>query len=262
MDGFKALSVFFLALLIPAATAISFDASVRPNTSFSAKNFEYDQEAEGLQEANVTVLNTGSVGCKFQMKAVFNDSKQAYSEEKALWPGTSAFLEVRELFDEEGLYEADVLIEYCGQTERLRNFSFSANGTEINDSEVVSETLGVGSERANVSVQVDEGLLIPFESPPYWQVSSSKIVNGTASLSYQPTIFDDREKIRYSIYNRSSGEMKGFTTVSLDESASGKWEKRIEFLRKHFLEFLTASVLMNLLFVVLFFRRSLEEKTG
>lgn len=259
MAGTKALATFLLLFLISGASAINFDASVEPDANHTAKFMEHRDNVTGLQTANLTVVNTGSVGCTYRLRAVFNTSEQAYSHEKALWPGGSAFFEVNKYFRENGSVSTNLYLRYCGKEKQIDNFNFTAHASNENTTQVNSTTTESDNEQVKASLTVEEGLLIPEETPPYWKVASTEIVNGTADIGLEAPIYDPEEELRFSVYNRTSGEIEGQTTVSLKQPEPGKWEKRMVWLEENAVNLATVSVLLNLLLAVLVFRKYSED---
>ena len=180
--------VLMLLFLTAGASAINFDASVEPDANHTVKFMEHRDNVTGLQTANMTVVNTGSVGCSYRLRAVFNTSKQAYSQEKALWPGASAFLEINKYFKQNNSVSANLYLQYCGKEKQIDNFNFTAQAAEKNTTQVNSNTLESNSEKVKASLPVEEGLLLPEDTPPYWKVSSTEIVNGTADIGLEAPI--------------------------------------------------------------------------
>lgn len=257
MDGYKISLIFFLLFATPLAASINFDASVSPNATFSAQKFQYDSQIDTLETANVSIINTGSIGCTVQLRAAYNNSEEAFSRSVALWPGESTFLEVNKLFREEGLYQGVLQLDYCGQRKQVERFNFTAEGFEGNLSEMNSTTLEAGNQKAEVSLPVEEGLLVPESKPHYWKVSSAEIVNGSASVDLSAPIFDSEESISFAVYNESSGSIQALTDVKMEsEVQKGYWEKRISALKDSSLEFLLISVFLNLVLAVLLVRSS------
>ena len=230
----KALATgFLLFFLISGASAINFDANVEPDANHTAKFMEHTDNVTGLQTANMTVVNTGSVGCSYRLRTVFNTSEQAYSQKKALWPGASAFFEVNKYFSQNSSVSTNLYLQYCGKEKQIDNFNFTAQTAEKNTTQVNSTTLESNSEKVKASLPVEEGLLIPEESPPYWKVPSTEIINGTASIGLEAPIYDSEEELKFSVYNRTSGEIEARTTVSLKEPEPGKWKKRMMWLEEN-----------------------------
>ena len=253
-------SVLLLIFLTAGASAINFDASVEPDANHTVKFMEHRDNVTGLQTANMTVVNTGSVGCSYRLRAVFNTSEQAYSEEKALWPGASAFFEINKYFTENSSVSANLYLEYCGKQRQIDDFNFTAQTAEKNTTQVNSTTIESNSEKVKASLPVEEGLLIPEDTPPYWKVASTEIVNGTADIGLEAPIYDSEEELRFSVYNRTSGEIEARTTVSLEEPEPGKWEKRMEWLQENALSLAAVSLLLNLLLSALVFRKYRESE--
>ncbi len=256
----KALAAVLLLFLISGASAINFEASVEPDANHTTKFMEHGENVTGLQTANLTVVNTGSVGCSYRLRAVFNTSEQAYSQEKALWPGASAFLEINKYFTENRSVSTNLYLEYCGKQKQIDSFNFTANASKENTTQVNSTTVESSSEEVKASLPVEEGLLIPEETPPYWKVASTEIVNGTADIGLESPIYDPEEELRFAVYNRSSGEIEAHTTVSLETPEPGKWEKRMIWLEENALSLAAVSVLLNLLLTVLVVRKYRENE--
>lgn len=252
MAGNKTVIILLALLAVPSVAGLTFDASIGPDLTISTKQIEVQNNVSPVQTSNLTVTNTGSIGCEFQLRSVFNNSQETYSRSVALWPGESAFLETNQLFRENGSYRGALYLEYCGDQSELKEFNFTAEGLEGNFSEVNSTTIAAGNSGLNVSLPVKQGLLVPEEKPHYWKVSSAEIVNGSADIDLQAPIFDRDESVRFAIYNQSSEQVEGFTTVQMkSEVEKTYWEKTLQNLERKSIELLLVSVFVNLVLIVL-----------
>jgi hypothetical protein len=261
----KSLIMIAAIFMLPMASSISFDASIQSNTTFSERQIDYKENVSQLQEVNLSLINTGSIGCSVRAVSVFNNSERAYSQEKPLWAGENTYLELSKIFRKEGSYEGALYLEYCGQRKELEQFNFTAEGleenlTDKNTTQVNSTTIESNSEKVKASLPVEEGLLIPEDTPPYWKVASTEIINGTADIGLEAPIYDSEEDLRFSVYNRTSGEIEARTTVSLERPEPGKWEKRMMWLEENALSLAAVSLLLNLLLAALLFRKYRESE--
>ncbi|MFB6180618.1 MAG: hypothetical protein ABEJ93_01955 [Candidatus Nanohalobium sp.] len=246
MDGYKALIPLLLILITGTATSVSFEASISPEANITVRETSFIQNSSGLQTVNLSVINTGSVGCSFQLETVFNNSETAYSREKPVWPGESTFLESNHLFKESGSYKGVAKLDYCGEKLKLSKFNFTTEKANFSAPEVNSTTLTASENRVNFTVE--EGLLVPVETPYFWKVSSAETVNGTASVGLKPSIFDRDEEIRFAVLNQSTGSVKAFTNVSMRSEVEETWIDSVTgFLDKYSFPILAVSTLLNFL---------------
>lgn len=247
----KSLILISLVFLMPMASAINFDASIQGNATFSERHVNYKEDVSQLQEVNLSVINTGSIGCSVRLVSAFNNSERAYSQEKPLWAGENTYLELTEIFKEGGAYQGALYLEYCGEREELRQFNFTAEGLDENLTEINSTTLEANNDRINVSVPVEEGLLVPEGTPHYWKVSSGEVVNGTASVDLDAPIFDSSETVRFMLYNQSSGDPEAFTQVSMQEvePETTLADRIASTVRENSLTLISISLILNLLLI-------------
>lgn len=256
MVGNKSLILIAAIFLMPMASAISFDASIQSNTTFSERQINYKENVSQLQEVNLSLINTGSIGCSVRIVSVFNNSERAYSQEKPLWAGENTYLELSKIFKDAGVYEGALYLEYCGQRKELEQFNFTAEGLEENLTEINSTTMEANKDFVNVSVPVNEGLLVPETMPHYWKVSSGEVVNGTASIDLEAPIFDRSETVRFTLYNRSSGSSEAFTQVSMQEvkPETTFLDRIVSKIRDNSLVLVSASIAFNLLLLGILLR--------
>lgn len=240
-----------LLLAVPASSALKFDVEVDGLTSHAA----YETEIGGEHlNASSSVENIGSIGCSFRLRADLeygNTSTTAYSREAELWPGDTERISVVHFAPNyTGEVEGELGVEYCGNSEILRNFSYTVENAEL-EGEVDSRTISSGSEEARVKVDAGSGTLVPVSRPDGWKVGHAEVQQGEARLDYEAPLFNDEERIEYVLLRE--GEQPSRTKVSLEPSptlaaiaASNRWRLLLVF-----------SVLLN---AVLLSRRFLQLK--
>jgi len=252
------LPLTFLVFLLPLSSALFFDVSVSEETNVSVKDFDYSDEVDKVQEIGAVVENTGSIGCTYRFKGVFDHNGTEYtrySSANSLWQGSNTDVELAYLpLNYTGVVDAEVFIEYCGQEELVEEFEFNVTERTLPESELESRT--VESDETSARIEIDsEGVLVPEEEPVFWRTSSAEIIDGEASLEYDAPIFDDREELRYSVVD--NGTVVGSTNVQLEPQPT-----LMEELQKHRNEMvigvLSLSILLNILLVLR--GRGLEKK--
>jgi hypothetical protein len=239
-----------LIFLLPAVAGLSFNVDLAALTNHSVKDLQYRDEVQTVQNVNASVTNVGSIGCTYRMKADYsygNESFTRYSPPTALWQGGSDRLEVQFMpLNYSGEVDTNISLTYCGQTERIDSFTFNDTENTTSDTYLDSRTVEVSEDGA--SVELEEGeMLVPKEEPSYWKTSSAKVVNGTSTVEYDAPIFQEGEKITYSVL--SSGTVIGETTVNLEPEPTF-WEKLQDRKLEVFKALLGVSVLFNLVLVL------------
>lgn len=237
-----------LLTLVSGAAGINFDVKISDITSYNAVDFNYTENPERLQTTNITIENTGSIGCRYRLRAEFNQSGKVverWSQGYALWPGEAKLLSLSYLpINYTGPVDAELELHYCGRTADLENFSFNYTEKVTTNRTVGNRVLEVNSSSASVKLDVENGVLLPEESPAGWKTPSAQIKEGKAVVEYEPTLFHPEREITYSVY--SGGEVVGTTTVKLDYQPT-----LLERLQKNAVEIvLGVSVLLNLLLLL------------
>ncbi|EGQ43343.1 MAG: hypothetical protein J07AB43_13340 [Candidatus Nanosalina sp. J07AB43] len=191
-------------------------------------------------------MNTGSVPCRFRLKTIFNTSEEhpvrKYSGLDVLQPGQYGSLNTYYVPESKGNFSASVYIKGCNSWEEVESESF--NVQEVSEPDDAVEFSKKYAEKGMIKVDVEDNLqLVPTEKPPYWKVSPVEVTNGTAELRYQPESYSADENITYVLVNKSSGDISGSMSVSV--------ETKKPFLQKieitHLLVFFVASLLLNFL---------------
>ncbi|MFT4892381.1 MAG: hypothetical protein ACI8Z7_000153 [Candidatus Nanohaloarchaea archaeon] len=221
MAGYKVLTASLTVLFaVSGASALQVDINIQEITDHGAYEFDYRDNVTSFQEMNVTVENLGSIGCTYRMRAVLegeNFSEIAHSEGYELWPGDTALMTVRHLpLNYTGKVQSDVYLNYCGQEKLIEQVNYSIENRQSTNNTLESETLEANASGARIRTEeVQEGVMIPEETPAGWEVSSSMVEEGVASASYSAPIFDKRRNITYSVV-RPDGELVGTTDVNLN----------------------------------------------
>lgn len=235
----KKIGIFIsVIMLIGAGAALDFDVQVSAITSFNTFDTRYSNQTSSLQNLNLSVENTGSIGCTYRLKGVFNyrkNSRERFSEPYSLWPGEETRAEL--FFIPEnytGKVRAEIYSTYCGQEEKIKEIEFNSTRKNIPNATVNSTTVTADDERAELSLQVENGVMVPQQTPPYWKASGSKIVNGSATLRYDPPIFQEEEKLNYTVVD-DSGDVLGTTSVALKSEVEPGliekvWNQRLKLL--------------------------------
>lgn len=256
MAGHKVPLLLALAIVFAgASTALVFDISVDEEVRHDFKDFTYQEEVENLQNINVSVMNTGSIGCQFQLRASFNSSRNPvtrYSQPHSLWPGQTARLSVYYSPDEVGERKANISLETCRGWQEKRAVNFTVENTSNNNKSIEYKKLDATESQIKVSTGVEDAMAVPEESPSFWEVPHAQVKDGKANLSYEPEIYSAEENITYKMVNRSTGEALGSLEVSVGDEKTFWDYLKVEWLSAAFL----VSMLLN---VVLFYRYRSES---
>lgn len=234
-----------LLILVSGAAGINFDVKITDITSYTAVDFNYTEKPDPVQTVNVTVENTGSIGCRFRLKGEFNRSGkivERWSPGYGLWPGESRLMSLKYVpVNYTGRVDSTLELHYCGESVELENFSYNHTQRMVSNQTVENQVRNVNSSSAEIRLDAENGVLLPEESPPGWKTPSARIENGKAVIRYEPTLFHRDREITYSVLQ--DGQLTGTTTVSLDYQPG-----IIEKLRQNaVLILLGLSVVLNLL---------------
>ncbi len=243
------LAVFLIAA-IPSAAGLELQVLISDSSDFSVYDINYLNETRGIQQVNLTVENVGSIGCKYRLRAVFNSSdetSESYSQAHRLWPGKTAFSRLRYLPENvSGKVDAELYMQYCGNEDVIKRFSFKSDTLSFPNRTVESETLEANSTHAEVSLEeAQNGVMIPREYPGGWKVSSVEIIDGGATAEYDAPLFSPRTNLTYTVVD-SGGEVIGETTVNLNVRPT-----LIEVLfQNRYRVLLAISVILNILLLM------------
>lgn len=206
-----------VTLLLGQASALSLHVSIDSLTKADVKNVQYQENISQVQEANASVMNTGSIGCQYQMKLEYsyrNDTYSSFSESEPLWPGASALAEIKApVFNYTGPVNSTLYVQFCDQQQHVENFTFNMEENVTLNGSVESRTVEVSGDSSRIETDVENGTLVPVETPAYWKVPSAEIENGSATVRYDAPIFDERENLTYMV--RSEGRILGTTKIRL-----------------------------------------------
>lgn len=248
------LVVSFL-LVIGISSSILYEVEVDESLNHSVYEVDHKNRIDNLQEFNVVLENTGSVGCRFGLVNHMyseNYSKTEYSEKVPLWPGESVKLIQHSVLENiTGTVKSNLSLEYCGSQKSLGELKFNVSKkTYLNDT-VDSETISSTEETVTFRTGVDKALAVPVGSPPYWKIGSSNITGGKTQSNLEAPIYSKSKKIEFALLNHSTEEVIGVTEVEL------KPEKNIfrKLMRNKLKVLLSISVFLNLFFMAVIGRK-------
>lgn len=238
--------VLVAALLVSPAAALTFDVSIGVLADMDASFPQYESNTSAVQTVNVTVKNTGSIGCVYRLKGEFrygNQTQTRYSQPYPLFPNELANARLRFIPENyTGKVETSLYSTYCDQQKFVKNITFESLRKNTVNTSIESKTLDADDESASIELEQERGMLVPRETPPYWKASSARIRNGTATLHYSPPIFT-REKLNYTVVR--NGSVTGYTTVDLQVEET-YWDRLRERLPRILGILLFFSLLLNL----------------
>lgn len=215
----KSAAILLVTIFLAAsATALTLSVEVEAITEMDAYFLKYQNQTEDVQRLNLTAENSGSIGCQYRIKGVFhygNETEIRFSKPYPLW---SSGIEVAELYfmpeNYTGKVDAEVYSYFCEREEFVENITYQQTSKHIVNKTVESKTLEVSKEEAKLELPVQNGRLLPKDTPHYWKASGAEIENGTATIQYDPPIYKEDEELNYTVIN-SENEVLGSTTVSL-----------------------------------------------
>ena len=236
--------------MVSITHALMVDVDIDEVTDYSLKDLEYDNRTNSVHELNGTIENNGSIACSYRFKAEYSyggESFERFSGPHPLWQGDNSFAKLQYTpLNYTGVVDVDLFVEYCGQESLEESFSFNMTENVTSEGSVGSETVGSSDRGANITLEgVESGLLVPEDTPPYWKASSSEIVNGSASLEYDPEIFSENQELEYTVLNENR-EVVGSTSVDLEVEPTLADQFR-EYLVEIVLVILALSVFANIL---------------
>ncbi|MFB6193234.1 MAG: hypothetical protein ABEK00_03195 [Candidatus Nanohaloarchaea archaeon] len=202
--------------LVGGTSAISLHVSIDSITKADVKNVQY-QNSTSINDVNTSIMNTGSIGCQYRLKMAYsyrNKTYSSYSSNKALWPGSSELAELKApVFNYTGPVNSTLYVEFCDQTKKVADFTFNSTENITINNTLDSTTVKASSRQAKIQLDVQEGVLIPIDTPAYWKASSVEIENGSATVEYQAPIFDSDENLTYMV--KHGDQILGKTKVEL-----------------------------------------------
>lgn len=206
-----------IVLLLGQASALSLEVSIDSLIDADVKNVQYQSNISQVQEANASLMNTGSIGCQYQMKLEYsynNDTYSSFSESEALWPGSSALAEIKApVFNYTGPVNSTFYVQFCDQEQKVGNFTFKMTENITLNGTVESRTVEASETSAKIETDVDNATLVPVNTPPYWKVPAAEIRNGTTTVRYDAPIFDERQNLTYMV--KSGDRILGTTKIRL-----------------------------------------------
>lgn len=238
----KGMAIVLIGIVFFAVPAASADLKVHISDilDHDAIELDYNQDVQHIQNVNLTIENTGSIGCNYRVMVQERNSTY-YSTKEPLWPGDSAFFEVDYVLENvTGQINSSVTVEYCGTDTAVESFSYNATAGVFEPDSIDTTASSTTASSTEVDLDLEEGKLVPKESPPMWRAASASIEEGKAQLSYDPPIF--REEV-LSYYAVVDGEVVGTTDVELSE------KERMIGLREVLVSLLLISVSINLYLV-------------
>ncbi|MFB6213102.1 MAG: hypothetical protein ABEJ07_00855 [Candidatus Nanohaloarchaea archaeon] len=238
--------IALLALFIASpAAALSFDVSIGALADTEAHFVQYHENTSAVQDVNVSVENTGSVGCVYRLKAEFryrNQTQTRYSRPYPLFPNEMANARLHFIPENyTGPVEASLYSTYCGQQKSVENITFRSLRSNTAENSIESRVVSADEDSATVELEESGGLLVPRQTPPYWKASSARIKEGRATLRYSPPIFT-RELLNYTVVR--NGSITGYTTVDLEVDKT-YWDRLRERLPRIIGVLLGFSLLLN-----------------
>jgi len=246
-----------VTLLLGQASALSLHVSIDSLTEADVRNVQYQENISQVQEANASVMNTGSIGCQYQLEMKYsynNDTYSSFSESKPVWPGASALAEIKApVFNYTGPVNSTLYVQFCDQQQHVENFTFNMTENVTLNGTVDSRTVETSDRSSKIETGVDNGTLVPVETPAYWRVPSAEIQNGAATVKYDAPIFDDRENLTYMV--RSGDQILGTTKIRLQAQPT-LLEKVLSVNQRLLYAVILVMAFLNLFFI----RRTLKNR--
>lgn len=211
--------VLILVLLFAGtATGLAFNVNVAPGADQSVYDVSYANTTASVQTVSLVVENSGSIGCIYRLDAVLsqgNDTVVRSAAPVPLFPGATADISLPFIaYNTTGPVDVTLELTYCGRTANLTTFTYTMTERVLNASTLQSRTVSVSPTAATVSLDIDEGLLVPRESPALWHAAPAEVVNGSATVRYGPPLFAAGRELTYTVVD-PSGAVVGETTVTL-----------------------------------------------
>lgn len=210
--------------LVSLASGINFNIEITNEAQSSEYQIKHSQSTSHLQQINLTAENSGSLGCKFQSEAKFsygNKSDIVTSPSKSLWPGESALLDLNYApTNYTGQVGTELYIRFCQQTKKLQSFNYTVKNNITPENSIESSTQSYNPESAKIKIDAEDAILVPDSKPAGWKVSSAKVENGSTTIEYTPSLFQEGENITYTVYNHTSAAPIGTTKVTLETNTT------------------------------------------
>lgn len=210
------IAISFL-VLISFAQSLDLNVQISDTADYRVGDFGSDKN-KNLISFDFSVENTGSLSCKYQAVTTINDSrgqKEVWSTSKPLMPGESTRLEVNNAIpNTTGDVKAQVAITFCEKEKVLETQQFNFNSSISEYNEIESLTMDASNREAGITLDIDNGLLVPVNSPGMWRLSSHRVENGEVKIRYRPEVYSEETHNYYVVQN---GEVVGVTEIDLSE---------------------------------------------
>lgn len=211
---------FFALAMTSLVSPFDLSVQITDTADYKIDAFEFEKNNQQIS-TQFSVENTGSISCMYQAAAVYNGSdsqNEVWSSSEPLMPGESTQLETNNIISNTSEAEGQVAITFCENQEIIETGEFELNNSAEEYSEyeeIESLTMEASSTEAGVTVDVDEGLMIPARSQGLWRLSSHEIEDGTVKIDYRPEVYSEQVHEYYIVQD---GEVVGVTEVDLSDS--------------------------------------------
>lgn len=216
--------IFLLVLVATTLTVNSLNLNVEIAESAEHRTVDLQQSENfsNIHKVNFTVENTGSVGCVYRARTMYNyensNTDESWSRGYSLWPGETERISTVNVIDNRSeVANVTVTINYCGRNARIESNELSIDAGPVNKTSKDNLLAEVDNESASVFLNQDADMIVPKESPDLWRLSHSKVESRESHIYYDPPIFRDRE-LEY--YILDDGEVEGVTSIDLDKNQS------------------------------------------
>lgn len=218
----KSWVLILVSILFLVSLAHSLDLSVQISDTVDYRYDDFESEKnDQLISSDFSVENTGSISCLYQAAAVFNYSNsesEVWSTSESLMPGESTTLEIHNAFpNTTGQVEGQVSITFCENERTLETEEFEINSSTDEHDEIESLTMEASDREAGITLDIDQGLLVPVRSQGMWRLSSHEITGGQTRIKYRPEVYSEQAHEYYVVQD---GEVTGITEVDLSERPS------------------------------------------
>lgn len=203
--------------MVSLAQSLDLSVQISDTVDYRVDDFESVKNNE-LISSDFTVENTGSISCIYQAVAVFNNSdnqKEFWSSSEPLRPGESTQLNLYSVFpNSTENFDGQVSITFCENEKILDTSEFNINSSAEEYRELDSLTMKASEREAEITLDLDQGLIVPVRSPGMWRLSSHEVENGEVQIKYRPEVYSEETHEYFVVQD---GEVIGVTEVDLSE---------------------------------------------
>jgi hypothetical protein len=171
----KPLLICFFVLIVLPSLSSAMVISIQVQDVLNGRSSYLQFNKTNFVELGLDWENTGSLDCNTRLETEITDTEgkvhRIWSQNVALAPGDSAFLQAYYLPQQSGKYSANVILHYCDRIIPLKSFGFEFTLSELPELNLSVSTKS-SENTIEFAIEPQDGLeyikIIPLETPKTW----------------------------------------------------------------------------------------------